>query len=69
MKVRTVYIGFVMDKINLSAKSVSASNSKRVAGELMQKWLDKNDPDRLDYIEGGVDTVSDSDYINLEANA
>lgn len=35
----------------------------------MENWLQHNDPDRLDWREGGVETISGSDYINFEANA
>lgn len=64
--IRAVYVGFVQTKDATSKTPVSVAKTKRLAGELMEKWLDVNDSDRLDWVEGGVDTVQGSEFINLE---
>lgn len=67
---RTIYVGFVvdLDKIRTpdERKTISIAKNKRKAGELMELWIQVNDPKELDYKYGGVYTISDKDFINLE---
>jgi hypothetical protein len=65
---KTIYIGYVIDKITRQVKNVSVSNiSRQNAGELMEDWLAENDPSQVSYQNGGVDTISeDSKYFNLK---
>ncbi|MBN3948416.1 MAG: hypothetical protein HWQ38_18955 [Nostoc sp. NMS7] len=45
---------------------VSASLTKREAGELMEEWIKENDPQNLDYETGGVKTIRGTEYIKLQ---
>ncbi|MBD2076312.1 hypothetical protein H6F86_20995 [Phormidium sp. FACHB-592] len=48
------YIGYVIRKLDNEKVPVSASSSRRAAGEAMETWIDEQDPQQLDYKVGAV---------------
>lgn len=62
---RTIYIGFVIDKETNKVMPVSVSRVKQEAGELTEQWINEWDLGGVDYKFGGIWTVQDADYIRV----